>query len=188
MPRRQVSYSFFSRVRSLSIVCSCFLLRSWRSYQRNRCQPWGLSSLSLSIAGVPGNVMLLELSLCLFFSKVFLCHTTLGEGSAAFHIGLEWGARRGRRNGLKRKECINLPSFPPPSFPPFFPLSFLFLRESIPDWLWIQQPRLSPKPPQCWGNRWAAILLTLPKLVFWHKCFVKSTVWHPWLPVTDSKP
>lgn len=27
-----------SRVRSVSIVCSCFLLRSWRSYQRSRCQ------------------------------------------------------------------------------------------------------------------------------------------------------
>lgn len=96
MPRRQVSYSFFpeSGPCSLGLVLGLQLLPSETLEKLSKEQvpvPWALSSLSFSFAGVLGNVMLLELSLCLSFSKVFLCQMTFvgGGGGAVFHIGLE---------------------------------------------------------------------------------------------------
>lgn len=78
----------------------------------------------------PGKCYALRIEFVPFFSKVFLCHMTfVGGGGAVFHIGLEWGARRGRRNGLKRKEYINLPFFPPSlPLPPFLFPSFSWER------------------------------------------------------------
>lgn len=136
MPRRQVSYRFFpeSGPCSLGLVLGLQLLPSQTLEKLSKEQvpvPWALSSLSFSFAGVLGNVMLLELSLCLSFSKVFLCQMTfVGGGRCCLPHRARVRSKEREEKWPEEKGIYQsplLPSFPPP---PSLPLSFFFLREN----------------------------------------------------------